>query len=90
MTSYIIDKNLQITGNLTIYGSIINIMTEFEYNNYDKKNVKSITDLIGFTNIYNNDLIIENDLICTTYNNIELIVNGSIISQDIITLNSTT
>ena len=88
MTSYIIDKNLQINGNLTVNGSIINIMTEFEYNKYDKKNVKSITDLIGNTNIYNNDLTIENDLICLTYT-IELLITGTVICLNNIILDST-
>lgn len=88
MTSYIIDKNLQINGNLTVNGSIINIMTEFEYNKYDKKNVKSITDLIGNTNIYNNDLTIENDLICLTYTT-ELLITGTVICLNNIILDST-
>ena len=87
MTSYIIDKNLQINGDLKVYGSLINIMKEFEYNKYDKKNTKLITELIGDVNIYNDDLIIDNDLICLTYK-CELTLNKSILCYDTIILDS--
>jgi hypothetical protein len=90
MVNYIIDKNITITGNLTVNGSIINIMTKKDYDNYNKNNLKSITELTGDTNIYNDDLNIENNLICINFGNDipELIVNGCTTSLDFITLDS--
>ena len=90
MVNYIIDKNITITGNLTVNGSIISIMTKKDYDNYNKTNLKSITELIGNIDIYDDDLNIENNLICINFgNNIpELIVNGCTTSIDFITLDS--
>ena len=92
MTNYIIDTNLTITGNLTINGSIINIMTQKAYDNYNKTNLKSITELVGHNDIYDGDLNIENNLICINFGNDipNLIVNGCCTSLDFITLDNNT
>ncbi len=92
MTNYIIDKNITITGNLTVKGSIINIMTKKDYDNYDKTNVKSITELVGNNDIYDDDLTIENNLICINFGDTipNLIISGCTTTFDVITLDSNT
>lgn len=87
MTNYILDRDLEIKGDLIVNGNLINIMSEEDYNNYEKKNFKSINDLIGTLEIYENNLEIENDLICICYGTMpKIIVNGSVITTNTITV----
>lgn len=90
MVNYIIDKNITITGNLTVNGSIISIMTKKDYDNYNKSNLKSITELVGHNDIYDDDLTIENNLICINFGDTipNLIISGCTTTPNVITLDS--
>lgn len=87
MSNYIIDKDININGNITISDSVIYINSLDEFNKYKENNsLISIGNLIP-NNTYIGDLNIDGNLIICCYDNCsQIIFNGDFITMNSITL----
>tara|TARA_B000000437_G_scaffold207183_1_gene174595 strand:- start:607 stop:870 length:264 start_codon:yes stop_codon:yes gene_type:complete len=87
MSNYIIDKDINLSGNLTISNSLIYITSLDKYDKYKENNsLISISNLIS-NNTYTGDLNIEGNLIICCYDNSsQIICDGNLITMNTITL----
>lgn len=73
MKKYYLDKDIDIRGDLTITGSIINVKSEETFNNFN--------DLYKFSNLTldnnNLDIIIDGDLIIPEWKKYNLNISGN-------------
>ena len=83
MKKYYLDKDIDIKGDLTITGSIINVKSEKTFNNFN--------DLYKFSNLTyldnnNLDIIIDGDLIIREWKKYNLNISGNYTVSNINTL----